>query len=102
MAQNVFFAPVVGDLKSESKTQTNGERNAEEDVDTDEEELEKSLISYEQFDNRWRFNLLIALVGVLAMVVVLLSRVEASLDKMKIWGMWSLINGLIGLLWYLW
>ena len=72
MAQNVFFAPVVGDLKSESKTQTNGERNAEEDVDTDEEELEKSLISYEQFDNRWRFNLLIALVGVLAMVVVLL------------------------------
>jgi len=52
MAQNIFFAPVVDEMKPESKTQTNGERNAEEDVDTDEEELEKSLISYEQFDNR--------------------------------------------------
>ena len=55
MAQNVFFTSpdARGDVKSDLKVATNGGRVEEEENETDEEELEKSLLSYEQFDNRW-------------------------------------------------
>ena len=51
MAQNAFFASPDG--KQGVKAEMNGSRNDEEENETDEDELEKSLFSYEQFDNRW-------------------------------------------------
>ena len=51
MAQNALFA--FSDGKQGVKAEMNGSRNDEEENETDDEELEKSLFSYEQFDNRW-------------------------------------------------
>ena len=67
MAQNIIFAATTEEVRadvenaSETKTTTTKttttttnavERKAEDEEETDEEELERSLLSYEQFDNR--------------------------------------------------
>ena len=51
MAQNIIFTQVSGVERTKSQP-INGQRIVEDEVETDEEELEKSLLSYEQFDNR--------------------------------------------------
>ena len=66
MAQNIIFAATTEEVRADvenasatttttktTTTTTNAvERKAEDEEETDEEELERSLLSYEQFDNR--------------------------------------------------
>ena len=58
MAQSIIFTQVSGEQRNKPSTKAvNGQPPEDDEIDTDEEELEKSLLSYEQFDNRfllWR------------------------------------------------
>ena len=52
MAQNIIFTQVSGEESLKSQP-INGTQTTDNEIETDEEELEKSLLSYEQFDNRY-------------------------------------------------